>query len=454
MRASATRAAALIPVLASLGTSVPAVLSGQIAHALHVNVASTALVLTVFTVGLGVTTPVAGLLIDRFGDILPIRIGGLVLVIVSALVFVVPDLPLLLIVRFMQGSAIGVITNAAFTRVSVVGSPPNRARKLGVLTAGACVMTGVGPLLGSAVGATFGWRLPLTAPVLAGIVAIWVSKLSVSVYSTPPVASQHRHRGLRSADIHAIFRLLRQARVRYLLLAGGALNATALAVAFLVPEHLARLGSSTLSASVGAWLLPAAFVAALASVVIGRLQAPVGHVLGLTAIAATTGALLAGLVPYRPVLVVAAATATAGFASAQVLLLSWLPVYAPPSEMATALATASLSLLLGGILGPALAGVLLAATGNSIALLLVALFPLPALAAWPVLVPHRSESHFQGTLKSVLVGFTRRGELRRQPAAGPAPDVVHAPALDASATAAGFAKDPCPSGNKPLDAEI
>jgi predicted MFS family arabinose efflux permease len=370
--------AATIPVLTSLGTTVAPVLSHRIAASLHVSVASTALIVTLYTVGLCATTPVAGQLVDRFGTRAPLRFGGVLLLVSSVLTLAVSTLATLLAIRVVQGSASALIATAAFTRISRGAPVADRARRLGRLTAGTSVMYGTGPLLGSALGGALGWRVALTAPTLAALVALAESRRDERRSMDPAFQRPN------VADRRAITRLLRRSEVRRLLIAGAALNGTSLSIAFLVPVRLEGSGIHTLSVGAGAWLLPSAAVAAATALLAARTTRPIGRVLAVTALIAGSGVLLAGVMPVRATLVIAASVATAGFAASQVLLLSRLPDYVTSSDTGTALSIATLSMLLGGIAGTALTGLVLALTGSATTLGLLALLPLAAVSAWRV----------------------------------------------------------------------
>ena len=369
VRLSAKFLPAVLPVLTSLGTTVPPVLGHQIAHGLHVGLGSATTVTTVYVVGLAVATPVAGLLVDAIGTAAVLLIGGAGLVVGSLLLLAAPSLASVLAVRVAQGAATALVGTAAFTRVSAGSTEQERVRRLGMLTAGTSAMYGLGPLLGASLGAAFGWRLAMTAPVIAGALAL----VEAAVGSADHAPTRPRLR------VDGIVQLLRTPAVPRLLVAGAALNGTSLAVAVIAPLRL--VGTHALSAGDGARLVPTAVIAASVALLIGHAQVPIRRCFPLAACVVSSVVLVAGLTDTQVGVVAAAGVATGGFAVAQILLLGHLPESVRPEALGTALSIGTLSILCGGFLGSLIAGLLVGATSPAAALPLVALLPLPALAA-------------------------------------------------------------------------
>jgi hypothetical protein len=226
-------------------------------------------------------------------------------------------------------------------------------------------------LLGAALAATGSWRAGLLAPVIAAGAALVVSGNRGAGFA-----------GQRGLPRGWSTRPLRAPAVARLLVAGACLNAGALASSFLVPLELRDLHPHATVATVGVWLLPAAAIPVATALGVARSALPAARTLGGLGALVAASLALAGAFPTLVLIVLASGVATAGFAGAQVVLLTRLPERAAPGEVATVVGWTTLCMLLAGTVGLALAGLLRASLGGSGALLVAAGIPLLALSAW------------------------------------------------------------------------
>jgi EmrB/QacA subfamily drug resistance transporter len=105
-------------------------------------------VVSVYTLALGVATPVAGYLGDRFGT-KRTYLGALaVFTLASVLCGLAPDLPTLIAARALQGAAGGIAVPTATARLFTAFPPDRRGLALGIFSTVLVVAPSVGPLVG------------------------------------------------------------------------------------------------------------------------------------------------------------------------------------------------------------------------------------------------------------------------------------------------------------------
>ncbi|GGX68758.1 hypothetical protein GCM10010358_23860 [Streptomyces minutiscleroticus] len=180
-QASAARLPLVVYVLALgtflMGTTefVMAGLLPEIAGDLHVSVARTGLLITVFAVGTIVGAPLTAMLTLRFSTRLTLMLALGVFAVGHVVVAVGSGFTLLLVARFVTAIATGAfwaVANVAATRAA---GPAASARALGLVGAGAMLANVVGVPLGAFAGRLMGWRGPfwtLAALAAAAIVMI------------------------------------------------------------------------------------------------------------------------------------------------------------------------------------------------------------------------------------------------------------------------------------------
>lgn len=138
----------------------------QVVQALGIAPSSVGLVITSFTVPGILLAPLSGVLADR--------IGRKKVVIPSLLIFgtfgtmcgFAPDLPTLLVFRFLQGVGAGPLGVLALTMIGDMYSGRERTAAMGYNAAVLSIGTGAYPAIGGAL-ALLGWRYPFFLPALS-----------------------------------------------------------------------------------------------------------------------------------------------------------------------------------------------------------------------------------------------------------------------------------------------
>lgn len=384
-----------------LGLAAAPIVGRQVAADLGVATAQTAWLLALFSLAVGVSTPIWGRLADLYGGRRVIAAATACSLAGTLVVLVAPALPLLLGGRILQGAAAAGLSIVAFSVPAHRLDPAGRARALGVLTAVAALTMGAGPLVGAVAEQLAGWRAALSLSVimlaavpalarlaapplgdagrgvdLAGAalvagVAIAISALlqvratglsapvaiMLAVLATAGTALLVGHVG-RAPEGFLPLAVVRNTAFVALALSAGALMAGFLSMGFLAPLLLTEQAPRG-TLEVGALLLPAAACAAATAHAVGvlRVRVPAERILATLGIAVVAGMVAAGLGAGTAALVVlGAAAATSGFAGAQVALLDRIPELVAPADRGVAIGVFNLTFVTVGTAGAALAG--------------------------------------------------------------------------------------------------
>ncbi len=195
---------AMLPVLSVIGAELSANDTGRVQ-----------LVVTVFMLGLGFGTFVAGPISDRFGR-KPVILGGIGLYMVAAAVAAVSDsIEALLVARFVQGlgtSAPRVVTQAL---VRDLYAGRQMAQVVSFAMAIFVLVPAVAPLMGAQINALLGWRAIFWTFLIFGLVSGgWL------LLRQPETLPKSRRRALAPAELGAaLMEIARNARVMLALIA-------------------------------------------------------------------------------------------------------------------------------------------------------------------------------------------------------------------------------------------
>lgn len=161
---------------------------------LDASVSEAQLTLSLFLAGFAVGGLIYGPLSDRFGR-RPLMLSGMVVYVLGSLVCAVaPNIEVLIIARFIQalGGSAGISLSRAMIR-DLYG-PLGAARALAVIGAAMAIAPMVGPILGGAIEAHFGWRANFAVLIFFGLIClsgIWFL-LTETNHRLNPLATQPR----------------------------------------------------------------------------------------------------------------------------------------------------------------------------------------------------------------------------------------------------------------------
>ncbi len=157
-------------LLASLGTSIANVGLPQMAEAFTASLAAVQWVVLSYLLAITAVLVSVGHLGDRFGHRRVLLVGVLMFAVACALCSVAPSIGMLVTARALQG--VGAAIMMAMTMALVAATVPKdqTGRVMGLLGTMSAIGTGLGPAVGGAVIAAFGWRaLFLIMLPLAGV---------------------------------------------------------------------------------------------------------------------------------------------------------------------------------------------------------------------------------------------------------------------------------------------
>jgi predicted MFS family arabinose efflux permease len=306
----------------------------------------------------------------------------------------------LLAARAVQGLGVAAIASAAFATIGASRRTSTRAWTMALLTAGASLAFGAGPLLGGATAAIAGWRATFLLPLIGVGVSIalarkvgpaadphgsidWTGAALLACAATcalTAVQSPQTHLSLPVALSLTLAALLsalglarrtrrrpggflsasylRTHRTRREIVSAATLGTGNLAMAFLAPLLITRVHPDWSPLQIGAVLFPGAAIPIGAALITRSMSRGATAVRALRALGgiAAAGMALAGLVPGVAWVAIGTGAATAGFAGAQVILFSRIPGLIAPREVGVTLGIVSLFAILGGAVGAATAG--------------------------------------------------------------------------------------------------
>ena len=154
----------LMSGVGAMGTSGAAVVLPSLAGDMGIATATSAWVISGFSLCYGVAMAVHGRLADLVGLRLPLSVGTALMAAGALLAAMAPNFGVLMVGRVMQGTGGAAIPVLGMAVVSAIYSGAAKTRALalttGVSAAGACV----GPLVGGMLDAAFSWRVAIGLP--------------------------------------------------------------------------------------------------------------------------------------------------------------------------------------------------------------------------------------------------------------------------------------------------
>jgi DHA1 family bicyclomycin/chloramphenicol resistance-like MFS transporter len=288
-----TATLALLSFVLPLATDMYLPAFPKMADDLGTDASGVQLTLTAFLFGTALGQLLLGPLSDRYGRRRPILLGAAVCTLATALCAVAPDLPVLILLRFVTGftGAAGLVVGRAV--VSDVATGTVAARLFGVLMALGGIAPIVAPLAGGAVaGDAGGWRGVFW--VLAGVSALMF--LAALFFVPESLPEQRRRPGGARATVDALRCVLTdRAYVGYTLafaFACGALFSYIAGSAFLLQNVLGfSVGQASVAFCLGA--LTATLSSTASTKLVDRYPPRLLLRVGLTVmLAATTAALV------------------------------------------------------------------------------------------------------------------------------------------------------------------
>lgn len=413
-----------VPVVATFGLSGAPVVLEQARDALGTSDAAVAWVLIAYTLAFGVLTPAMGKLADVYGTRLVLVLGAVLLAVGCGLCLTATGIVGVIAGRTIEGAGAAASSVAGFAIMAVRGHPDRRIRQLGVLTAGSCVVLGLGAFVGALV-QDLGWRWVLALPMAAGVIGLLAAgypgvhglpstrfdtrgALLVTTTSTATLAFiQCAAGGSGIASLLGLAAIavgggacaVRHARanpdgfvptsvlglawMRRLFLAAAMLSAWSLGTTTLGPLLLADAEPGWSPVQIGAALLPAAVISATVALLAPRWpqQRRMEPLLAIAAGAGVTSGVVAAMIGGVGAPVLALASGTSAFAVSQVTVQGRLPSLVPSDSVGIAIGTLSLAVVLGGAAGTSFAVMLFDAIGDSWATAPLALLPLAGLVA-------------------------------------------------------------------------
>ena len=308
--------------------SVQGVLPGLAAD-LKISAAAAALAVSAATLGLAAAVIPWSAAADRFGRLPAMRLAITAAVVLGVLVPFSPDLPVLLILRFLEGAALGGIPAVALAYLSEEVSRVHAAVAAGSYVSGTTIGGLAGRIIAAPVAEAASWRAGV------GAVALLAAAAAVVFMLTAP--KQQGFRPLRRTDPGPglggrLLLNLRNPRQVCLYLQGFLLMGGFVAVynylgfrlgaaPFLLPPSLASF--LFLAYLAGTWSSRAAGTLA------GRLAGRGGRrTVLLGAIAAMAAGLALTLVSWLPAVVIGLVVFTGGFFAAHSIASGWVPFLA------------------------------------------------------------------------------------------------------------------------------
>jgi MFS family permease len=318
-------------------------------YAREIGVADRALGLVIgcFAFASMLVKPWAGWASDRFGRRPLLLAGAGVFLAASVAYGVSTTAPVLLLVRLVHGSGMGLFPTAASAAVADLAPPDRRGEYLGFFGAGASIAMATGPIAGMAIAERAGFASLFAVAALSAAVALALSA------AFPETLPERRRPPLRLEAAMSRAAVPPSLVVLLLMLTYGA------QVSFL-PIYAHRQ-----SMNAGLFFLVFALAVALVRGHAGRLSDRLGRVPVAVAGLLLTAAALTALAFTRDLAGLAAAGALygAGFGTAQPALMAWCVDRAGPRNRGRAMGTYYTALELGIAGGATSSGLAVAAAG-------------------------------------------------------------------------------------------
>lgn len=156
--------------LSASGSASAAIVLSDVAAEFDVSVGQAAWVISLYALLLAVTTAVHGRISDLVGVRTPLLVGVAMMAGGAVAAALAPTYPLLLVARLLQGAGAAAVPVLGVAALSARYDGAVRDLALGRLAGWSAVVASLGPLMGGAVEAAFGWRAVLALPALGLLV--------------------------------------------------------------------------------------------------------------------------------------------------------------------------------------------------------------------------------------------------------------------------------------------
>lgn len=408
----------------SLGISATSLLLPTAADDLGTSIGAATWLLTIYGWGMAMGMPLLAALAGRLGRRVALAAGCTLLALGAGLVLAAPPLPAVVAGRAALAAGAGATVVLAMGIAREMEPERARQRRLGLITAGIGMSGATGPLIGSAVAEASSWRVALALPALSLVAAPAIARHAGGAPAPASERFDATGAGLLTAVVTAVFLALQgpagglsaPALLAVAAIGLGAVVALAFRVRarprgflpapvignrpFVVSSALvlsiATINFALIYAApqllaaqtgwaptrVGTVLVPAAVTGAALSWAMAGVHLRLGFrrtALALT-VTAATAALLAGLAPAAPVLLLGAAAGAFAAAAAQGVLVASATATLPHPLRTQAIGLFNLAFQFGSVVGPALLAMLTPVVGLAPALGAAALFPLATMS--------------------------------------------------------------------------
>lgn len=155
-----------VSLVAVLGVSSVTPAFPQLAQALNIAPQNIGLLVTVFTLPTLLLGPIIGVFADRLGRKKILVPALFLFAIAGTACAVAPNLPVLLVLRFLQGVGAAPLLSLSLTLIGDLYSGDGRATAMGYNSSISSVGTAIYPTLGGAL-AVWGWYYPFLLPLAA-----------------------------------------------------------------------------------------------------------------------------------------------------------------------------------------------------------------------------------------------------------------------------------------------
>ncbi|WP_066520675.1 MFS transporter [Curtobacterium ammoniigenes] len=337
----------------------------EAANALRISPDQSALLISAATIGLAAGVLPWSWVADRIGRLPAMRISLLAALVLGVTSTLWPDYSGVLVVRFLQGGALGGTPALALTYLQEAVHPSDAPRAAGTYVAGTTIGGMAGRLLAAPVGAVLGWRVGVGAvEALCGLAAV---AFVVLAPSTEAPGERRRRREMPSptgadASLRARVRALSTAPMLVLYLQGFALMGAFVSVynylAFRVEARPYEVPASVAALFFLAYLAGTWSSGAAGALAARRSRLPV--------LLAAAGTMIVGLLllmtPWLLTILAGLVILTVGFFGAHAVASGWTAARAPVGR-AQAASIYNLAYYLGSSLVGWLSGVVFAGSG-------------------------------------------------------------------------------------------